>query len=207
MAFKQRKYAIPGDTLSPVGGFINNGESPFDAARREIWEELGVGSRHTKSLIDRHNGDAASILQHSKETKESPFGVMQKDAAVAAAAAGTDGNQSGGSHVGGVQHDEFGLAVGDVTDDEPDWIFLGRYRTMANRGGGFLYAYAVVNAVPLVPGGGTPSYTSTGDDEEQQLMLLSKEETRRAVETAQFQEIKWAGTMVLALMHIDKRGL
>ena len=89
-----------------------------------------------------------------------------------------------------------------------DRVFLGRYRTMANRGGGFLYHYAVVHAVPLVDGGGTAAYTSTGDDEEEQWLLrLSKDETRSAIETGRFQEIKWAGTMVLALMHIDNRGL
>ena len=45
--FRQRKYAIPGETLSPVGGFIDDGESPFEAARREVKEELGLGSRRT----------------------------------------------------------------------------------------------------------------------------------------------------------------
>mmetsp|Transcript_21504 Transcript_21504/g.44249 ORF Transcript_21504/g.44249 Transcript_21504/m.44249 type:complete len:151 (-) Transcript_21504:320-772(-) len=47
--FKQRKYAIPGETLSPVGGFIDDGETPFEAARREVLEELGLGSVSTRA--------------------------------------------------------------------------------------------------------------------------------------------------------------
>ena len=45
--FKQGKYAIPGETYSPVGGFVNDGEAPWESARREVVEELGLGSQKT----------------------------------------------------------------------------------------------------------------------------------------------------------------
>eukprot|EP00543_Licmophora_paradoxa_P013061 CAMPEP_0202472514 /NCGR_PEP_ID=MMETSP1360-20130828/88032_1 /ASSEMBLY_ACC=CAM_ASM_000848 /TAXON_ID=515479 /ORGANISM="Licmophora paradoxa, Strain CCMP2313" /LENGTH=288 /DNA_ID=CAMNT_0049099035 /DNA_START=237 /DNA_END=1104 /DNA_ORIENTATION=- len=180
LTFQQKKYAIPGETLSPVGGFINNGESPFDAARREVWEELGVGSERTKEILA--NG---GTLEKSAETKDSPFGTSSQQ----------------------VAHDQHGLLKGDATPDEPDWVYLGKYRTMANRGGGFIYTYLVVNAVPLVEGGGTAAHLSRGDAEDQQLKLLSKEETLEAVMDGKFQEIKWAGTMALGLLHMEKKGL
>jgi hypothetical protein len=51
VVFRQRKYAIPGLTLSPVGGFIDGDESPITAAKREVFEELGLGSRRTLRTI------------------------------------------------------------------------------------------------------------------------------------------------------------
>jgi len=168
LVFQQRKYAIPGETWSPVGGFIEDGESPFDAARREVWEELGMGSRQSKETF-------------SKDKKKTPFG-----------------------RVVDVTLDEFGMPEGTVPEEEPDWVFLGRYRTMANRGGGFLYAYLVMNAVPLVEGGGTATYNRRGDDESQKLLFLSKEEARQAIQQHKFQEVKWAATMSLSLSHMDR---
>lgn len=172
LVFSQTKYAIPGATLSPVGGFINDRETPFDAARREVWEELGVGSRQTKEQ-----------LFAGKQHKKNPFPTTNAPPT-----------------------DEHGLLEGSVAQDEPDWFFLGRYRSMANRGGGFLYAYLVMNAVPLVEGGGTKAYTSEGDNEDQNLLLLSKEEVEKAVEKGRFQEVKWAATMSLSLATMQRRG-
>ena len=42
VVFRQRKYATEGETLAPVGGYIENGETPTAAAKRELEEELGL---------------------------------------------------------------------------------------------------------------------------------------------------------------------
>jgi ADP-ribose pyrophosphatase len=180
LVFQQRKYAIPGETLAPVGGFINNGEAPFDAARREVWEELGVGSQRTKEILK----ERSSLFESAKESKEDPFGKAATP----------------------VQSDEYGLLLGNVPRDEAaSWVFLGKYRSMANRGGGFVYAYLLKDAVPLAEAGGTAAYASSGDTEAQDLHLLSLDEVREAVMQGRFQEVKWAATVALALLHVDRQ--
>ncbi len=41
LCFRQVKYAVAGESLAPIGGFIEPGESPEAAARRELLEETG----------------------------------------------------------------------------------------------------------------------------------------------------------------------
>ena len=38
--FRQAKYAIPGETLALLGGYVEPAESPLQAAKREVLEEL-----------------------------------------------------------------------------------------------------------------------------------------------------------------------
>ncbi len=40
--FRQTKYAVDGVTLAVVGGYIDPGEDPLTAAKREVGEELGM---------------------------------------------------------------------------------------------------------------------------------------------------------------------
>lgn len=41
LCFRQTKYAIEGTSLAPVGGYIEPGEEPLAAAKRELHEEMG----------------------------------------------------------------------------------------------------------------------------------------------------------------------
>lgn len=167
LIFKQEKYAIPGETLSPVGGFIDDGETPFEAAKREVKEELGMGSRKTKENI--HTDE----MQKNKEIKSIDEITSTWDA-----------------------------EIGRITDNDPDWVYLGKYRTSANRGGGYLYSYFLKNAVPIAPDGGTPNFIPSGDAEPQVLLHLSEVEIFQALSTSQFKEVKWTTTISLALLHL-----
>lgn len=42
--FRQVKYAADGISLAPVGGMIDPGETPLEAAHRELREEMGLES-------------------------------------------------------------------------------------------------------------------------------------------------------------------
>jgi ADP-ribose pyrophosphatase YjhB (NUDIX family) len=173
VVFEQGKYAIPGSTLSPVGGFVNAGEAPWESAKREVMEELGLGSRKSLEQMKNVGGTIPDRTAFSAAPK------MPRTV------------------------DQFNLAKGDVSDDS-DWIYLGRYRTAANRGAGFLYTYLLKNAVPILPDGGTVKFISSGDDEKQVVRFLPIKEAEERTLNGEFQEIKWAATHALALMHLKQ---
>jgi ADP-ribose pyrophosphatase len=50
LVFRQGKYAYEGDSIAPVGGYIETGEDPLDAAKREVLEEMGYASDNWYSL-------------------------------------------------------------------------------------------------------------------------------------------------------------
>jgi ADP-ribose pyrophosphatase len=178
VVFEQSKYAIPGSTLSPVGGFVDDGEAPWESAKREVLEELGLGSKKTldqmKSVMKKNKSDRIMDATALKAIRKQPRTV-----------------------------DNFNLARGDVVGDD-DWIFLGRYRTAANRGGGFIYTYLLKNAVSILPGGGTVHFKGSGDDERQLIKILPIGDVKRRTMNGDFQEVKWAATLALALMHLGQ---
>ncbi len=45
LCFRQTKYAVEGSSLAPVGGMVEKGEIPLDAAKRELLEETGFESQ------------------------------------------------------------------------------------------------------------------------------------------------------------------
>lgn len=52
LCFRQTKYAVRGEVLGIVGGYLEQGENPESAARRELREETGWGSNEWRFLGD-----------------------------------------------------------------------------------------------------------------------------------------------------------
>jgi ADP-ribose pyrophosphatase len=68
LLFRQTKYSVKGTVLAPVGGYIEPGEEPLAAAKRELLEETGYEAQHWENLGDfsvdgyRGNGIAHFFL-------------------------------------------------------------------------------------------------------------------------------------------------
>jgi len=66
ICFRQTKYAVEGTSLAPVGGFIEAGEAPLAAARRELLEESGFEAAEWHSLggypVDANRGAGTAHL-------------------------------------------------------------------------------------------------------------------------------------------------
>lgn len=66
LCFRQVKYAINGTCLAPVGGILEPGEMPEDAAKRELLEETGYQAEVWTSLgsyhVDPNRGAGVSHL-------------------------------------------------------------------------------------------------------------------------------------------------
>ena len=64
LCFRQTKYGVDGTTLAPVGGYIDAGEAPLDAAKREVLEETGYQASHWESLgkfsVDGNRGNGTA---------------------------------------------------------------------------------------------------------------------------------------------------
>jgi ADP-ribose pyrophosphatase len=76
LVFRQPKYGVDGLSLAPVGGYIEGGEPPIEAAQRELLEETGCQAEDWISLgsfrVDGNHGvgtaylflaDRASVVQ------------------------------------------------------------------------------------------------------------------------------------------------
>lgn len=62
MLFRQGKYGFPGESLAPVGGYVEPGEEPLAAAQRELREEMGCAADQWEHLgryqVDPNRGVA-----------------------------------------------------------------------------------------------------------------------------------------------------
>ncbi len=64
LIFRQTKYSVDGPSLAPVGGYLEAGEDPLAAAKRELLEETGYSAENWVSLgsfpIDGNRGAGAA---------------------------------------------------------------------------------------------------------------------------------------------------
>jgi ADP-ribose pyrophosphatase len=78
LCFRQVKYGVQGTTLAPVGGYIEPGEDPLTAAKREVLEEAGFEAHHWENLgqfvVDgnRGNGSAHFFLARDAQKVAEP---------------------------------------------------------------------------------------------------------------------------------------
>jgi len=73
ICFRQVKYGLVGETLGIVGGFVEDGEDPFFAARRELLEETGCESTDWVLLgtyrVDPNRGIAMGHLYLARNAR------------------------------------------------------------------------------------------------------------------------------------------
>lgn len=78
--FHQTKYCVDGVTLAPVGGYLEPGEDPLEAAKRELLEEAGYEAPEWTSLghycVDGNRGVATAYLYLAQGARQ----VTQPDA-------------------------------------------------------------------------------------------------------------------------------
>jgi len=150
-----------------VGGFLEEGETGFEACRRESKEELGVATQTEVNAI-------AAGLEY-------------------------------------------------VAATDPDWVVLGRFRVMSNRGGGHQTICLNMNAVQLPPqvaarhgykgagwGGGSDAGNpdaGNADGEAQELFQLGVTEAREALMAGMFKEIKWTASLSISLLYLQEKGV
>jgi ADP-ribose pyrophosphatase len=73
LCFRQTKYAVEGTVLAPVGGYVDPGESPAGAARRELLEETGYEAPEWLELghypVDGNRGAGTAHLFLAREAR------------------------------------------------------------------------------------------------------------------------------------------
>lgn len=66
LCFRQTKYGVSGESLAPVGGYLEPGEDPLPAAQRELLEETGYQADRWLSLgsyvVDGNRGAGTAHL-------------------------------------------------------------------------------------------------------------------------------------------------
>lgn len=71
LVFRQTKYGVQGTALAPVGGYMETGEDPLAAAKRELLEETGYEAPHWENLgqfrVDGNRGNGTAHFFLARE--------------------------------------------------------------------------------------------------------------------------------------------
>ena len=74
LVFRQTKYGIEGTSLAPVGGYIEPGEEPLSAAKRELLEETGYEAPKWVSMgkyrVDSNRGAGSAHFYFAWEAEK-----------------------------------------------------------------------------------------------------------------------------------------
>jgi ADP-ribose pyrophosphatase len=80
LVFRQVKYGVEGTSLAPVGGYLEPGEDPLEAAKRELREETGYNAEQWEALgcyrVDANRGAGLAYFYLARGARR----VSERDA-------------------------------------------------------------------------------------------------------------------------------